>query len=430
MRNGCKAKVLCEGANGPTTAEADEILVDKGVFVIPDILANSGGVTVSYFEWVQDRQGYFWTERVVNDHLQHTMRTAFAEVLKYAETHERQQPHCSVHAGHRPGCIHASATRNLRIKLDRWMNPPRLWRRVAGVVGRGFALLLVISLTGWAAAALYFDLLSGSLCDAWQRPATGSPCWGRCWLSADAAKGSQFASRRFALVLAWWLTLKPSNDRAWQPDVAQTAWAEIDGDHVTIHNVRNCDYRTEGDYTPRWETRSFDLSQIRGMDIFLTYWGSPWIAHPIVSFQFGDNDYIAMSIETRKEVGEVYSAIRGFFRYYELIYTVSDERDVVRLRTNYRKGEETYLFHTLATPEHARATFLNYLKTDKPDTKPSGVVQRADQQLHHQHRYAGGGAAMGLARPAERPRRPDALRTRRPGNGEPSLRPTQEAGAH
>lgn len=82
-----RAKVLCEGANGPTTAEADEILMDKGVFVIPDILANSGGVTVSYFEWVQDRQGYFWTEAVVNDYLQHTMRTAFAEVLKYAETH-------------------------------------------------------------------------------------------------------------------------------------------------------------------------------------------------------------------------------------------------------------------------------------------------------------------------------------------------------
>src|SRR4029078_9921781 len=82
-----RAKVLCEGANGPTTAEADEILVDKGVFVIPDILANSGGVTVSYFEWVQDRQGYFWTEAVVNDYLQHTMRTAFAEVIKYAESH-------------------------------------------------------------------------------------------------------------------------------------------------------------------------------------------------------------------------------------------------------------------------------------------------------------------------------------------------------
>jgi glutamate dehydrogenase (NAD(P)+) len=82
-----RAKILCEGANGPTTAEADDILTDKRVFVIPDILANSGGVTVSYFEWVQDRQGYFWSESVVNNQLDHTLRTSFAEVLRYAETH-------------------------------------------------------------------------------------------------------------------------------------------------------------------------------------------------------------------------------------------------------------------------------------------------------------------------------------------------------
>jgi len=82
-----KARILCEGANGPTTANADDILADKRVFVIPDILANSGGVTVSYFEWVQDRQGYFWLESEVNDQLDHTMRTSFAEVLQYAETH-------------------------------------------------------------------------------------------------------------------------------------------------------------------------------------------------------------------------------------------------------------------------------------------------------------------------------------------------------
>jgi glutamate dehydrogenase (NAD(P)+) len=82
-----KAKILCEGANGPTTAEADDILTDKRVFVIPDILANSGGVTVSYFEWVQDRQGYFWSEEMVNEQLAITLRTSFAEVLQYAANH-------------------------------------------------------------------------------------------------------------------------------------------------------------------------------------------------------------------------------------------------------------------------------------------------------------------------------------------------------
>jgi uncharacterized protein DUF4105 len=242
------------------------------------------------------------------------------------------------------------------------MTPTHLWRRVATLAGRGFALLLTLALTAWAAAALYFDLLPGTSLRTLGASSYGLAMVGALLTFRGRGKAIAICLAGFALVLAWWLTLKPSNDRAWQPDVAQTAWAEIDGDHVTIHNVRNCDYRTEGDYTPHWETRSYDLAQIRGMDIFLTYWGSPWIAHPIVSFQFGDNDYIAMSIETRKEVGEQYSAIRGFFRYYELIYTVSDERDVVRLRTNYRKGEETYLFHTRATPEHARATFLNYLK--------------------------------------------------------------------
>ena len=82
-----KCRILAEGANGPTTAAADEILADKKVFVIPDTLANAGGVTTSYFEWVQDRQGYFWKESVVNEQLEHIMKTAFEDVVRYAETH-------------------------------------------------------------------------------------------------------------------------------------------------------------------------------------------------------------------------------------------------------------------------------------------------------------------------------------------------------
>jgi hypothetical protein len=166
----------------------------------------------------------------------------------------------------------------------------------------------------------------------------------------------------FLIVLVWWrLALKPSNNRSWQPDVAETAWAEINGDEVTLHNVRNCDYRTETDYTPRWETRTVKLSSLTGLDIAITYWGSPYIAHPIVSFEFADSPPLCFSIETRKQVGENYSTIGGLYRQYELIYICSDERDVIRLRTNYRHGEEVYLYRLLAPAAQIRERFLEYI---------------------------------------------------------------------
>ena len=164
-----------------------------------------------------------------------------------------------------------------------------------------------------------------------------------------------------AVVAGWWLTLKPSNDRAWQPDVSQTGWAEINGDEVTIHNVRNCDYRTDTDFTPHWETRTVRLSQITGMDVAINYWGSPWISHPIVSFQFADALPLCFSIETRRTIGQKYSALAGLYRQYTLIYVVADERDVIRLRTNYRR-EDVYLYRTLASPAQARERFLEYIK--------------------------------------------------------------------
>jgi len=164
-----------------------------------------------------------------------------------------------------------------------------------------------------------------------------------------------------ALVALWWLTLKPGNDRAWQPDVAQTAWAQINGDEVTVHNVRNCDYRTETDFTPRWETRTVRPSQITDMDVAINYWGSPWISHPIVSFLFADALPLCFSIETRKTIGQKYSALDGLYRQYTLIYVVGDERDCIRLRTNYRR-EDVYLYRTLASPAQARERFLEYIK--------------------------------------------------------------------
>ena len=166
----------------------------------------------------------------------------------------------------------------------------------------------------------------------------------------------------FVVVDLWWFTLKPSNDRAWQPDVARTAWAEINSDEITIHNVRNCDYRTETDFTCHWETRTVRLSQITGMDVAINYWGSPWIAHPIVSFQFADARPLCFSIETRKTIGQQYSTLEGFYRQYTLIYVVAEERDVIRLRTNYRR-EDVYLYRTMATPAQARERFREYINT-------------------------------------------------------------------
>lgn len=164
-------------------------------------------------------------------------------------------------------------------------------------------------------------------------------------------------------VTVWWFTLRPSNDRDWLPDVARTGWAEVNDDVVTLHNVRNCDYRTETDFTPRWETRTVNLSHLTGIDLAINYWGSPYIAHPIVSFQFSDAPPVCFSIETRKEKGESYSTIGGIYRQYELIHIIADERDVIRVRTNYRKGEDVYLYRLRISPERSRTRFMEYVKT-------------------------------------------------------------------
>jgi hypothetical protein len=166
----------------------------------------------------------------------------------------------------------------------------------------------------------------------------------------------------FVVLLGWWLSIAPSNVRDWQPDVAQLPSAEIQGNRLTIRNVRNFDYRTETDFTEHWETRSYDLSKLRGLDLYVIYWGSPSIAHTIMSWDFDDGQHLAVSIETRKEKGEEYSAVRGFFRQYELYYVIADERDVVGVRTNHRH-EDVYLYRLRTPPVRARAILLDYLKS-------------------------------------------------------------------
>lgn len=148
----------------------------------------------------------------------------------------------------------------------------------------------------------------------------------------------------FLIPLVSFFLMQPSHDRHWQPDVALMPYAEIIENKAVVHNVRNCNYITEADYVPKYETRSYDLSKLQSIDLMLTDWGLTYVAHAIISFGFEEDKYLCFSIETRKKEGDSYSAIKGFFRQYELIYIAGDERDIVRLRTNFRKGEDVYLY--------------------------------------------------------------------------------------
>lgn len=240
-------------------------------------------------------------------------------------------------------------------------------------------LLLVLTLIGttaWAVLAIYFGDSQSSTLQTWVAATVG--LFGLVTLVSLG-----FANWRkrllivyavlFVAILNWWFAINPSNERQWQPDLAKLPYATFDGDLVTVHDIRNFDYRSEFDYTPAYYSKTFDINKLDGIDLFAVYWMGPAIAHTIISFNFGDKDHLAVSIEARKELNEGYSTIKGFFRQYELTYIVADERDVIRLRTNYRKDpvEDVYLYRLKAPQENARRLFLEYIEQinelhDKP----------------------------------------------------------------
>lgn len=168
----------------------------------------------------------------------------------------------------------------------------------------------------------------------------------------------------FAALIAWWSGIAASNDRHWKPEVAKLPLVSIDGDRITIRNIRNFAWRTEADFMPAYYDRTFSLSTLESVDVIASYWGSPAIAHMFVSFNFGVDDHLDISIERRDEVGEAYSTVKGLFKQYELFYVVADERDVIRLRTNVRRDpvEDVYVYQLKGPIENARRLFLEYVK--------------------------------------------------------------------
>lgn len=172
-------------------------------------------------------------------------------------------------------------------------------------------------------------------------------------------------------LMVWWSSILPSHDRPWRPEVAVMPRAIISGDNVRFTGFRNFDYRSRDDFTVRYEEREVSLAHLIGVDLYISYWMPGPVGHTFLSFIFDNTSPVSISIETRPEVGEGFSPIASLFKQFELIYVVGDERDLVRVRTNYR-GEKTYLYHINISPENARKLFIVYLKrinqlADKPE---------------------------------------------------------------
>jgi hypothetical protein len=223
-------------------------------------------------------------------------------------------------------------------------------------------LVITISVTLWMAGALYFDVARSG---KWARPlAFGwiagvvtillvvQPLW-HAWLVVLSI---------FVLFLCWWLSQRPSHDREWEPNSAVLPRVSRDGDAVKIENVRNTTYRDETDYTPSYDTRTYHLSKLRAVDCLLFYWGSPWMSHPILVFDFGEVGRVCVSIEVRYRVGQEYNVLRSLYRQQELIYVVADERDVILRRTQYAEGNDGYLYQLQADLEEMRTVFLDYVE--------------------------------------------------------------------
>jgi len=229
--------------------------------------------------------------------------------------------------------------------------------------GKFVFILFVIIFAIWSSFGMWFQLpfgtaVRGSIIAAWLAIAL--------WVIAGER---QFYCRRkrlffclLALVfLGWWATIRPSLDRIWAPEVARTVTGKIDGDQVTLFNVRDFEWRTTDEFTPNWKDETYDLNKITSVDAYLSYWAGPAIAHTLLSFGFSDGRHVVFSGEIRKEHHEVYSPIGGFFREFELAMIASEESDIIFLRTNVRK-ENVFRYQIDLPPAAAKELFLSYVE--------------------------------------------------------------------
>jgi hypothetical protein len=231
-----------------------------------------------------------------------------------------------------------------------------------GLAATRLAFLVLPLLASWGSVALWYQVVGGRL-----RKAAAVAVWVLLSLTMLFALwhgwlmvGTLGFGIAFAVLLIWWQRLMPSNNRVWADDVAEMTIGSVEAGSVTLRNVRNFDWRSGVDYTPRWETRSYELEQLDSVDMILSYWSNRAIAHVLISFGFEGGEHVVFSVEIRRRKGEAFSEIGGFFKGFELSIIAADERDVIRLRTNVRR-EDDYLYQIRLPVAALRSLFLAYI---------------------------------------------------------------------
>lgn len=237
-------------------------------------------------------------------------------------------------------------------------------RPVLRSAGRWALRAAVLAAAAWGLLSMHFLLDNGAFL-RWTTMATWSgvslaALWGLRRGRENWALPGIFALA-FAGLLAGWWSMQPSQERDWADDVAERLRPEVHGSRVVLHNVRAFDWRSDSDYRIDWQTRAYDLDRLSSADLALSYWMGPAIAHTLVSFGFDDGSRVVFSLEIRKQRGDSFSALGGFFRTYEETLVAADERDILRVRTNAR-GEDMYLYRLNLPRPALRALFLGYVE--------------------------------------------------------------------
>ncbi len=223
--------------------------------------------------------------------------------------------------------------------------------------------LVMLASGAWGTLALWYQLPGGTVMRT-----LGSALWSLLVLGLFALAVVRRSGWplgiylvAFAVLLAWWASIRPSHDRVWADDVARLLRGEVHDNRVTLVNVRDFTWRSDDDYDVRWETRSYDLDRLVSADAIVSYWGSRAIAHAMISFGFDDGRHVVFSVEIRKKRGEAFSSIGGFFKQFETVLVAAEENDIVRVRTNVR-GEDDYLYPMTLERPTMRRLFLAYVE--------------------------------------------------------------------